>query len=366
MKRFILSFVVKPFEVLMLFAGVLLLAMPLMSGAQGVSPESAGRASLASPATADTYPFLNASLKSQADAAWARYQTTIGDPLVEWVRSAPSNDVTGTVFYPFSGPDFVTLTQIFPNANRYVMVALQTAGRPANPTAMSNARAAAFQQKFLQEWIKFSHLGFFRTLDLNQDQVDEDAGIGVSTIIKTFAIHTGFEVTRVVPIAFNPQSMVFEETETGNWRSVRFFAVKEGRPVIIDYISLDLSDGSLASRADLQAWLAKEASNPVLIKAASHLLQESYFSVLRDILAQRATMIVQDETGLEYDELVQVGPVDLYGWFLRPHRLFNPNKQRSLAKAYVDRASEVKTLPFAFSYNKDKDRNCLQVAIRVP
>jgi hypothetical protein len=310
------------------------------------------------------YPFLDNSLKNRAEAGWLRYKETIGAPLSAWVKSALPPKLTGTVFYPFSGPDFVTLTQIFPDADRYVMVAMQAAGKPADPEKMSTVRALNFQNKFLNEWLKFGRLGFFRTHDLNDDQVDDVSRIGVSTIIKTFAVYSGYDVLDVFPIAFDAGTGTFERVTTDHWRSVRLLLSKEGKPVTIDYVSLDLSDGYLSQHLPIQGWLAREAANPVLLKAASHLLQETYFSVLRDILIKQATLVVQDETGLNYEDLVRIGQVDLYGRFLFPHELFNKNKQRALAKAYVDSAASVKELPFAFSYNKSKDRNCLQVARR--
>ena len=310
------------------------------------------------------YPFVENSLKNRAQAGWLRYQETIGIPLAAWVRTALPAKITGTVFYPFSGPDFVTLAQIFPDADRYVMVALQAAGKPADPEKMSAVRALNFQNKFLNEWLKFGRLGFYRTHDLNDDQVDDVSRIGVSTIIKTFAVYSGFDVLDVFPIAFDPTTHSFERVSTDQWRSVRLLLSKEGKPVTIDYVSLDLSNGYLSQHPAIQEWLAREAANPVLLKAASHLLQETYFSVLRDILIKQASLVVQDETGLNYEDLIRIGPVDLYGRFLFPHELFNKNKQRSLAKAYVDSAASVKELPFAFSYNKSKDRNCLQVARR--
>jgi hypothetical protein len=100
-----------------------------------------------------------------------------------------------------------------------------------------------------------------------------------------------------------------------------------------------------------------------LLKAASHLLQESYFSTLRDILVANATMVVQDETGLNYTYLAQIGKVDLYGGFLYPHELFNRKKQESLAKAYKE-AKDVKPVPFAFSYNKTNERRSVQIVRR--
>ena len=54
---------------------------------------------------------------------WQQYQTQIGAPMARWAsRELPAFD--GTVFYPFSGPDFATVSQLFPNAKRYVLVAM--------------------------------------------------------------------------------------------------------------------------------------------------------------------------------------------------------------------------------------------------
>ena len=60
---------------------------------------------------------------------WAEYTKKIGDPMVSWAKEHLSM-TTNTIFYPFSGPDFTTVYRLFPQAKRYVMVAMQHAGRP--------------------------------------------------------------------------------------------------------------------------------------------------------------------------------------------------------------------------------------------
>lgn len=309
------------------------------------------------------FPFLQGPLLTQADTAWSFYQRTIGQPLSIWASREVNAKVGGTVFYPFSGPDFVTVAHVFPNADRYVMVAMQAAGAPITLAAMNPARAQGFQQKFMREWMKFSRLAFFRTDDLNEDQRDQFAPIGVTTILSTFALYSGYDVLEIYPIVFDEQSGDFVKSAAGPWRSVRLMLSKAGKPVTLDYVSLDLSDSSLSKNEPMQKWLAREAHHPVLIKAASHLLQETYFAVLRDILVANATLVVQDETGLEYSYLSQIGPVDLYGGFLYPHELFNRKKQASLGNAYRE-SKAVKPLPFAFSYNKTNERSAAQVVRR--
>lgn len=310
------------------------------------------------------FPFLQGSNKTQADAAWDVYQKNMGQPMSLWAKSEVRYKGGGTVLYPFSGPDFVTVSQLYPGASKYVMVAMQAAGEPATLINVSATRAQNFQAKFLREWLKFSRLGFFRTDDLNQDLQDRHSQIGVTTILITFALYSGYDIKEVYPIALDPQTGDFART-TGVWKSVRLEMSKGGKPVTLDYVSVDLSDGHLATVEPMRNWLNKASHNPVLLKAASHLLQESYFSTLRDMLVANATMVVQDETGLNYTYLAKIGKVDLYGGFLYPHELFNRKKQESLALAYKE-AKDVKPVPFAFSYNKTNERRSVQIVRRDP
>ena len=312
---------------------------------------------------APAFPFLQGGLKTQADGAWDFYQKTIGQPLSNFAAAQIAPKAGGTVFYPFSGPDFVTVAHAFPNADRYVMVAMQAAGAPVTLATMSAQRSQGFQAKFMREWMKFSRLAFFRTDDLNEDQRDQFAPIGVTTILSTFALYMGFDVMDIYPIVYDDKTGDFIKSTTGQWSSVRLVLSKAGKPVTLDYVSLDLSDSSLSTNNPMRTWLAREAKNPGLIKAASHLLQESYFSVMRDILVANATMVVQDETGLDYTYLTQIGQADLYGGFLFPHELFNRKKQESLGKAYRE-STNTKPLPFAFSYNKTNERNNVQIVRR--
>ena len=307
-------------------------------------------------------PFFGAGSKAQADGAWDYYQKTIGQPMSEWAKTEVRRAPGGTVFYPFSGPDFVTVSHLFPQADRFVMVAMQAAGEPADMANMSSGRVQSFQAKFMREWMKFSRLAFFRTDDLNEDLRDKHAQIGITTILITFALYSGYDVKAVYPIVFDEASGDYIKGN-GPWKSVRLELSKAGKPVVLDYVSLDLSDDVLSQSASTRAWLARESRHPVLLKAASHLLQETYFAVLRDILVENATMVIQDETGLNYTNLAQIGPVDLYGGFLYPHELFNRKKQESLAQAYRE-SKDVKPLPFAFSYNKTTERRSVQIVRR--
>ena len=319
-----------------------------------------------SPAPAAPTTAAKAPVKSSAQVAWAAYEKSIGIPLRNWAALEVAPPKGGTAFYPFSGPDLVTVAQMFPDAERYILVAIQPAGAPVELSSKSPAALAAFRQKFSGEWAKFGVLGFFRTLDLNENTASTTAQITSTPVMMAFAASLGFRVDAVRPLIMNPEKNEFEPTvpsKDSKWASVRLDLSKDERKVVVDYVCLDLSDEYLKSHPHEAQWLKNCSKNPTLLKAASHLLPKPYFSICRTDVVEGASLLVQDETGLEYKDLKKIGPVKLYGRFVEAHKLFDPNSQRDLAAAYVE-SRQTSPLPFSYSYQKAADRRSLQVVRR--
>jgi hypothetical protein len=304
-------------------------------------------------------------LQSLATDAWGKYEKRIGTPLQAWSKHEVAYAGGGTVFYPFSGPDFLTVARMYPGADRYVLVAIQNARKPVRPERMPEAQRSKFESKLGGAWERFGSLGFFRTDDLDDDQRDQATGLGVTTILMAFSARLGYEVTAVEPLAFNANKGEWEASPSASdWRSVRLSLQKDGHRTTLDYIRLDLSDKGLQS-PEVQTWIGHMAAQPVFLKAASHLLQEPHFSILRNALVSNAPLVVQDETGLDYTDLKKVGGITLYGNFRQTHRLFKNTKQTALAAAYKAEA-HLHELPFAYSYLKDVNARSMQIARRQP
>ncbi len=306
------------------------------------------------------------SLQKQAGEAWTAYEKHVGQPLHKWAKREVAYAGGGTVFYPFSGPDFLTVERLYPNADRYVLVAIQKALQPAYPARMDEAQRHEFNKRLGAEWSKFGRLGYFITEDLDHDQHDKTQKVGVTAILMAFAARLGYEVVDVVPLGFNAkkgewQPLPLSEPE---WKSVRLSLRKDGRNVTLDYIRQDLSDGGLQGKS-MHAWMQAMAGNPTLLKAASHLLQDSHFAIMRDIVVKTAPMVVQDETGLDYKDLNKIGTVRLYGNFTKVNHAFMKTAQPALAAAYKAEKSP-RALPFAFSYLKGAKMRSIQIARRQP
>ena len=283
-------------------------------------------------------------------SSWDKYAKNISAPMMQWARvEVPQNNQT--VFYPFSGPDFATVYQIFPNAHRYVMAARQNAAMPLDLGSLTPATTTHSLKLLTSAWQQFGNDGFFVTEYLDKYYHTSQPRIGASTFIATFLNLHGFTVTRVFPIGVNEDGLVEElPGDTKPWASVRFIANKNGREIIVDYLKIDLSNDGLESKPGNRKFIEQIANNPVLFKAASHLPQYASFDDITESVLQNSPLIVQDETALTYSKLIEGYDVKLFGKFVKPHRAFQ-NTQTSLTQAYAKR-DDIKQLDFRFGYFK--------------
>lgn len=282
---------------------------------------------------------------------WAEYTQKIGTPMVEWARTEVPR-VNETVFYPFSGPDFTTAFQIYPNAKRYIMIAMQNAERPLNLNASNLQLTDQALDILISAWQLYGTHGFFVTEYLDRYYFSTQGRIGSSTFITIFMKLQGFELDRVVPIKVNSEGDVEEiPAETRNWPSVRIYATKGGKPIVVDYLKMDLSNPGLQSSPENLKFVQLSAVNPTIFKAASHLPQNANFNMIAKEILARAPLIVQDETALNYSSLIKAFDVSLYGKFVIAHHAFL-SYHTDLAQAFTQR-SDIKPLNYRFGYYKD-------------
>jgi TonB family protein len=180
-----------------------------------------------------------------------------------------------------------------------------------------------------------------------------------------FAARLGYEILAVDPVRLgavgelepHPGDRARRET----WDSVRLTLARDGRTVQLDYVRMNLADANLAADRAARAWVERMAATSVVIKAASHLPQKPYFSILREAILAHAPGIWQDETGIDYARLAEAFDVRLYGDFAGPNRIFAAGSQKSLAGAY--RRTDAEPLPFRVGYEK-RAGSSVQVAVR--
>jgi hypothetical protein len=304
--------------------------------------------------------------QERMDAAWSAYDTGRGELIRHWSQLQLAGVSDEHVFYPFSGPDFVTAQRFYPGAERYIMVAMQIAGRPPE-LDRDTLRSDDIFSTFAQGADAFQRNGFFVTADLYEEFQDGDAVEGITGMLMLMADRTGYEVVTVEPVRAdeNGDVEVVPETErtARSWASVRLNMVRRAdeQPVTLDYLRLNLSDTWLRAHDGDAAFITNAAAGHVVIKAASHMPQRGWFNLLNDAIATTAHSVLQDETGLPWELLTQHMSVRLFGEYLAPNRLFPEAPHQTLIDAYAVADPEV--LPFEYGYDKPAG-SCLVLAVR--
>lgn len=333
-------------------AGWLVLALPVValaapaSARDGDSPDWVRTAALLSGRSTDLLKGDDARLATAkgygktADRFWKGYEDTFGKPLADWGAKELKRTAGETVFYPFSGPDFVTVHRFYPDAGRYVLVAVQRAGRIGDLRQAEPGRIARLLGEMRTGLAGFSHLGFFITKELKEY---EEQGQVLAQLL-LFADREGYDVTQVEPIRIREDGSDVEavtDKAKGAWDSVRLTLKRRdtGKTVLLDYLDIDLSDAPMAKNVPAQKFFAQVSQGPVLLKAASHLLQRrAGFKIIRDLMLDKATTILQDESGLAYEDLDKRFQVRLYGSFKGAMGIFKEEqRQEALAAAYKTR-----------------------------
>ena len=301
---------------------------------------------------------------------WAKWQDKIGSPMRAWAATELPRAPGETIFYPFAGPDFPTVQVLYPDAGRYVLVALQTGGPVPDFAALEKKALNRYLKTFRAGWESFTLRGFYDTDDLKRDTPVLD---GITPALMAFAVRLGYGIDKVEPIRIDATGADVEvhpgdRKALATWDSVRLTLSRpaaSGAPaakVILDYLYVDLSDGNLDKHANERAWITAMSKHKVVTKAASHLIQKPFFAVIRDAILENAPSVWQDETGLDYADLAKRFQVVLYGKFTAANKLFMKGVQRALAKAYKS-DKDVKPLPFKVGYKKESG-SCVQVATR--
>ncbi|PIE20069.1 MAG: hypothetical protein CSA66_01710 [Proteobacteria bacterium] len=352
-----------------------LLAPPAAASAAEPTPADTARivAGMSSEALADD-PARHEIAKSfvaELDALWTRYEAGIATKIRAWAKAELAQPAGGTVFYPFAGPDLPTVQLLYPDADRYVLVALQKGGRLPALHKWNLKTFRWYLKVYRRGWRSFSRRGFFHTDHMKRDMDEASVLEGITPILMGFAARLGYTVEAVDPIRIAAGGVDVElhpgdRGAAETWDSVRLTLKRDrdGRKVLVDYLFLDLSDGYLGSAADARAWIEAIAHNPVVTKAASHLMQKPFFSIITKAILDHAPSVWQDETGIDYGDLSEAFDVRLYGDFTRANKLWTEGVQRSLAKAYRTRR-DVRPLPFKVGYRKQSG-SCVQVAVRKP
>ncbi|NJL14962.1 MAG: hypothetical protein HC913_19505 [Microscillaceae bacterium] len=270
-----------------------------------------------------------------------------------------------SVFYPFSGPDFLNVAVVFPQAQTYLLFGLEPMGELPALSRMQGQYLEAYLLNIRQALSEIFQRNYFITVRMGQ--AFNTNVKGVLPILLVFLARTGHEILSIEAVFLDNQGQASflplgQKAAGLPGLRIRFQAEEEGQgqPKELFYFPGDLANAAFQNKKNLQTFIQSFPRRLTLVKSASYLMHTSPFSLIRQFILDHTEACVQDDTGLPYAFMKKAGwQVKLYGKYARPIRDFNHGYQPDLAQIFEKEAAQIPNLDFTFGYHWWTDKSSI-------
>jgi hypothetical protein len=307
------------------------------------------------------------------DSSWKRLERSRLSKMRDWKDKefATINRDTRTLFYPFSGPDFLTAYTFFPEADKYVLIGLENIGKLPDIKKMKPQEAQDYVWGFKHSLTDIFQKSYFITKNMGRDFNYKNL-YGTLSLMSFFIKRTGNEIANVrYVVKYNNDSIAEVPYEYDNKEykpfGVRIDIVSNGKPKSVYYFRYDLSNKKFNDTAVFCKYLDKITNATTYLKSASYLLHNSFMSNMREFILKKTDNVVEDDTGIPYKYFVEDGNwnIRLYGQYAKPVSDFKwLNKQEDLSVVFQRDSAGIPRLPFHLGYHWGSKKDVLIVAER--
>ena len=269
------------------------------------------------------------------------------------------NAKSPTVFYPFSGPDFLYSFSLFPKAKQLILVGLEPVGSVPDFAKLSANQSNAALSKARSSLSEILQFSFFRTNDMKVDLRKQ----GVLPILYVFMARTNNRILDLQYIGLDKNAKV-KQFEKGMVPGVRIAFVPQGEsePRTLYYFSTDLSNSGLIKHPELTQFVSQLNEPVTYLKAASYLMYNNSFSGIRDTILATSSHVLQDDSGMPLKSFDSAKwDLEFYGSYSRPIGLFSSRYQADLKRVYASNQG-VKPLDFGIGYKFNVNQSNMMLA----
>jgi len=278
------------------------------------------------------------------DRRWKLFDSRRLQPTRAW-RAAKMRDVRAeTVFYPFSGPDFIYVETFFPRATTYILCGLEPVGTlPSLETVQPLTLTLGWVKGSLKTLLD---AGYFVTKDMRLE-LKSGPLQGALPLLCVMLVRSG---DRIVSL-----------TSDRGHAEIQFVAPGDTRTRTLSYFCADLSDGALGKGSAFLDFIHQAQPDAAYIKAASYLMHGTGFSIIRNTLLTECSTIVQDDSGIPLRNFdLRRWHLHLYGTYETPLDIFKQYYQPDLAELYAK--SPAMKIDFGVGYHWNLKSSNLLVA----
>lgn len=305
---------------------------------------------------------------TESDKVWKDYYTK-NTNLMDWAKNEvqPLSKGVKTLFYPFSGPDFLYANLFFPDAEMIYSLGLERLG--SVPEFNKEKAIDGYINAYKTSINEVLTDSYYRTIKmmsyLNNQNVD-----GVIPVIMLFMARAEMQIAEINYITLDQNGAIIPSTKAevskkGANRGVEFKYylgtddVNERRLV---FFSGDVQESALAQNTAMKKYLDGIKTEAAFSKSASYLMHHPIFATVRNTILKGSNLVVSDDTGIAfryYDP--KIWDVQLYGSYNGCIDDFKYIFEKDLKAAYSDSTRVIKPLTFRIGYSRPSN---MRIAVR--
>ena len=260
-----------------------------------------------------------------------------------------------TVFYPFSGPDFLNAHIFYPDADQYIMIAMEPIGTLPDICKMPHDSVKSYLNKITNSLKDIFKRSYFITKEMNNDLRKTKVN-GTLPLISLFVKRTCHQIVSIQRIGVD---------SLGKWQFIDslknkknivsgikldFLSPSTKKMQSVFYFRTDISDKGLAKNQGFRTYLSELPQSYSYLKAASYLMHSDNFKTIRSVIFDISSTILQDDSGIAYKYFDKdKWDVRLYGKYFKPKDEFSYIREPGLEKAY--KSSAYRPLTYTLGYN---------------
>lgn len=303
------------------------------------------------------------------DTAWADLDKRQLAKVRDWAatNTPEAYSSKSTLFYMFSGPDFLYADTFFPQATTYVLCGIEPIGPIPDLSKLSQGALDGELRSLQSSLNSVLSFSFFRTKDM-KDDFKNHALSGTLPVLYIFLERSGMTISDVSHVSVDDNGTLGPQPDPTHPKSnapgvrITFTANGSDAPRTLYYFSTDISNDGLKHSGFLQYCKALNGGNS-FVKSASYLMHENYFSSVRSFLLENANTLIQDDSGIPVSFFKpEEWTMKFYGSYPGPIELFKNCGQPKLTEYY--KTTKPAALNFGIGYRHHASESTLMVMSR--
>ena len=302
------------------------------------------------------------------DQNWEKFTRGRLAPMREWAAKELDSFQTATVFYPFSGPDFINAFTLFPRAKTYLLIALEPVGELPDFSIRSEQNFFASLQRSLYDLL---YLDFFITNKM-KTSISKSELKGTLPVLLFFLAREKARVLDVQHWLMKPDGTIEESPGAGPRERaagipgvrIAFTRPGETTPQTLYYFQFNLGNDSFGRNQHFVSFLKSFGPMTSFTKAASYLMFGGHFSGIRQFILDQSLYVLQGDSGIPLKHFdAEEWNFRFYGTYAGPISLFSKCYQADMANRYR-KGEDVQPLPFGIDYRHRARTSNLMLATK--